>query len=164
MPSSQYATELGRAADAACDRCFELASMELRTLRGGRRAFYPIVRPDQGRFGVGIVDDYHYLVYQDTGFATFVMTSLAGKVVPMLVNGQRIFRYARPSAINKYRSGRRVYWRRDADGNLMGVNEQRRSWVHPGLPPKNFVSRGVNEVAHERANDIYRALLADMGL
>lgn len=163
MPSA-YETELYSTAVMACGRCAEIASRQLRSLRGGRNAFYPIVHADEGKFGVGVIDQYEYLVYQNDGFSTFVMTSLAGRVVPMLINGQRVFRYASKSRIGRFRSGHTTYWRRDSSGNIIGSGEQRRSWVHPGLPTKGFIEQGVKEVALEKANDLYRALLEDFGL
>jgi len=163
MPSA-YETELYATAVIACGRCAEIASRQLKTLRGGRNAFYPVVRADEGKFGVGIIDQYEYLVYQNRGFSTFVMTSLAGRTVPMLINGQRVFRYASKSRIGRFRSGHTTYWRRDSSGNIIGTDEQRRSWVHPGLPTKGFIEQGIQEVARERADDLFHALLEDLGL
>lgn len=157
---SAYEMAMKDAASIACMRCAEFAGQRLKSLRGGIYAFYPKVDMENCKFGVGIVDDYEYLVYQDKGFATFVMSSLKGKTVPMIINGQRVFR--RASRIGKFRSGRTDYWRRGLDGELIASNEQRRSWVHPGLPPKDFLRDGVEAAARECASDIFNALCEDM--
>ena len=159
MPSN-YETAMWSAAELACERAAEFAGERLQSLRGGARAFYPIVDDDSCRFGVGVIPEFHYLVYQDNGFATFPMWSLDGKVVPMVVNGQRIFRRAK--GINLFRSGRKVYWRRNINGELFPSGEQRRAWVHPGLPPKSFVEDGVDSAARERADEIFRAVMEDI--
>ena len=158
--ASDYEAALRSAADYACDKCAELAGQRLKSLRGGRQAFYPYVDMENCRFSVGVVERYHYLVYQDTGFATFVMTSLRGKTVPMVLNGQLEFRKA--TRINEWRAGEKTYWRRNADGELVGSVERRRSWVHPGLSPKNFLVDGATIAATERAQDIFEALLRDL--
>lgn len=155
-----YEQAMANAANVACMRCAEFARMQLKSLRGGMYAFYPKVDVNNCKFGVGIVEEYEYLVYQDTGFATFVMKSLRGKTIPMLIDGRMVFRKA--SRINRFRSGHRNYWRRDINGNLFPSYEQRRSWVHPGLPPKNFIADGVKAAASECADDIFRALCYDM--
>lgn len=160
-----YEDALNDAADAARLRVAELAGQRLQSLKGGVNAFYGYVDPETCRFGVGIVDEYEYLVYQDRGFATFPMVSLRGKVVPMIINGQLIFRKA--NGINRFSSrkpGTTTYWRRGADGELVPSVERRRAWVHPGLPPKNFLADGVKEIAAERADDIFHALMEDWGL
>lgn len=158
--AGEYERALWDAAESACYKCAQFAGQRLKSLRGGVNAFYPNVDVDNCRFSVGIVEKYGYLVYQDTGFATFVMSSLMGKTIPMLINGQLIFR--RATRINRFRPGRKVYWRRGADGELIASEEQRRSWVHPGMPPKSFLSDGVNAAAVEHAQDIYEALVKDM--
>ena len=158
--SGDYERALWDAAGFACDKCAEFAGQRLKSLSGGRSAFYPKVDMDNCRFGVGIVERYGYLVYQDRGFATFVMSSLRGKTIPMMIDGQLVFRVA--TGINQFRRGRKVYWRRNADGELFPVEEQRRAWVHPGLPSKDFISDGVKAAAVECADDIYNALMSDM--
>lgn len=158
--AGEYERALRSAADYACDKCAEFAGQRLKSLRGGRRAFYPNVDLDACKFSVGIVDEYEYLVYQDRGFETFVMTALRGKTIPIMTGGGLIFR--RATKINEWRSGSKVYWRRGADGQLLPHEEQRRSWVHPGLPSKNFIRDGVVAAAEERAQDIFEALMDDL--
>lgn len=159
---SEYEMALQSAAELACDRAAEFAGRQLRSLRGGRLAFYPIVDADKCRFGVGVIDEYHYLVYQNDGFATFTMRSLAGKTVPMIIDGQLIFR--KVTKVNEFRPGRKVYWRRDSNGVLMPSEEQRRAWVHPGLPPKSFIEDGVEAAGRESADDMFHALMRDIGV
>ena len=161
MPG-QYEAALRSAADYACDKCAEYAGQRLKSLKGGRRAFYSNVDMDECRFSVGIVEDYEYLVYQDQGFATFAMRSLRGKTIPMMLDGQLVFRKA--TGINQWRSGTKTYWRRGTDGELLPSVEQRRAWVHPGLPPKNFVRDACEDAARERAQDIFDSILSDWGL
>lgn len=155
-----YERALRRAADLACDKCAEFAGQRLKTLSGGRQAFYGNVDLDACRFSVGVVEKYEYLVYQDRGFATFVMKELRGKTIPMYLDGVLVFRKA--SRINEWRPGAKTYWRRGADGKLLPYEEQRRSWVHPGLPSKDFIRDGVTAAAEESASDIYAALVADI--
>lgn len=157
---SEYELALRDAANLACDKCAELAGQRLKSLKGGRLAFYPNVDMDECRFSVGVVDEYEYLVYQDTGFRTFTMTALKGKTVPMIINGQRIFR--KVTRVNEFKPGRKNYWYRNTDGELFSQEQQARRWVHPGLPPKNFIRDGAAEAALERANDIFAAIVRDM--
>lgn len=160
MPGA-YEQALRDTAELACDKCAELAGQQLKSLSGGRRAFYPNIDEETCRISVGVVDRYHYLVYQDTGFETFAMTALRGKTIPIkLENGQIIYRKA--AGINEWRSGVKTYWRRNASGELVSSVEQRRAWVHPGLPPKNFMREAVTQAAMEKAQDIYEALLSDL--
>ena len=160
---SAYERAMWEAADYARYKVAERASGQLNTLSGGAASFYPTVDMDACKFGVGVVDDYHYLVYQNDGFATFPMWSLQGKVIPMLINGQRVFR--RASKINLFSSRQpnpTMYWRRNSNGELLQSSEPRRRWVHPGLGRKGFIEAGVEDAARERANDIFHALLEDM--
>ena len=161
----RYEAVLRETAELACDRCAEYAGQRLKSLRGGRGAFYANVYPDEFRFAIGVVDEYEYLVYQDTGFETFVMTALKGKTVPLMIDGQRVFRkVTNVGQFNTRRPGMTTYWRRDINGKLFGSVERRRSWVHPGLPPKNFIADGATAAAREKAQDLYEALIFDMGI
>lgn len=160
MSISNYEIAMYDAAELACIKAAEFAGQRLQSLSGGISAFYPSVDLDNARFGVGIVEKYHYLVYQENGFSTFSMVALKGKTVPMVINGQLIFR--KVSKVNEFRPGKKVYWRRNKDGELFPSGEQRRAWVHPGVPPKGFVTDAVKSAAVEKMNDIFRALMADL--
>lgn len=153
-------------ANDACDRAFAIAGSMLRTLKGGRSAFYPKVDLESHRIGVGIVEQYHYLVYQDTGFASFVMRWALGRTIPIhLPNGKVIYRKC--TSVGKFRTGyeghpgRRNYWYRGADGKLVPKFQQRRSWTHPGLGPKNFIAQGVEGALEAGREELDRAIVYD---
>ena len=161
--AGSYERALWDTAELACDKAAEIAGQQLRSLSGGRNAFYPNVDVANSRISVGVVEKYHYLVYQDTGFETFVMTALRGKTIPIRsYDGSIAFRKA--TRINEFRPGRKTYWRRGADGELLPHVEQRRSWVHPGLPKKGFLLEGAIEATKDKAQDLYEALCDDLGI
>lgn len=147
-------------ANAACDYATELAGKELRHLCGGRSCFYPIWDADEDEIGVGIVDKYHYLVYQNRGFATFTMKWAIGRTIPLLLpDGTRIFRYCK--GVGQFRSGFKDYWYRDADGNLVPKRKQKRAWTHPGLGPKNFIEDAVELAVEDNEEDLATAYFYD---
>lgn len=146
-------------ADEACDNAFANGNEVFRTLRGGRYCFYPIVREDGNgeiEVGIGVNPMYHYLVYQENGFASYPMKSLYGKTVPMLIGGQVVFRKC--TGINQFRSGFKTYWHRGIDGELIPEYKQARAWVHPGLPPKRFMEEALDD-AIERNSDLIGIML-----
>lgn len=147
-------------ARTACDYATEYAGKELRHLKGGRNCFYPIWDAENNDVGVGIVDQYHYLVYQNRGFATFTMKWAIGRLVPMLLpDGTRIFRYCR--GVGQFRSGFKDYWYRDIDGNLVPKRKQRRAWTHPGLGPKNFIEKSIESAVKDNEQYIGLAYYYD---
>lgn len=161
MASDYVDFALSIAADIACDYATALAGKELRHLKGGRSCFYPIWSADENRIGVGIIDQYHYLVYQNRGFATFTMKWAIGRTIPLLLpDGTRIFRYCK--GVGQFRSGFKNYWYRDADGNLVPKRRQKRAWTHPGLGPKNFVEDAVMLALEDSEQAIATAYYYDM--
>ena len=158
MPS-QLELQLYDTANKACDYAYANATEDMKTLKGGRSCFYPVVDIKNGKVGVGINADYHYLVYQNNGFASFPMKWAYGRVIPMVVNGKLIFRKC--TGINRFQSGHKNYWQRDANGELIPEFKQKRSWVHPGLPPKNFIEDAVDEAVDEDYYDIQEAIIYD---
>ena len=158
MPSN-YELALRDTANYACDKSAEYAGQCLQSLKGGRLAFYPNVKPKECKFSVGVVDEYHYLVYQELGFQTFAMKELRDKTIPLKLDGQIVFRKA--TGINEFRSGSKTYWRRNVSGEIIPSREQKRAWVHPGMPPKHFIRDGVATAATERADDLFRAIMED---
>lgn len=150
---------LQEAAELACEYAFEYASQDLKTMRGGRNCFYPIVDKDNEEIGVGVNPDYHYLVYQNNGFASFPMKACYGKTIPMFIDGKLVFRKC--TGINQFRSGFKNYWQRDIEGNLISEYKQARAWVHPGLPPKNFLEDAIEKALDDREYDIAEAVFAD---
>ena len=159
MPSR---TELAmaRAAELARDKAVAKASDRLKTLRGGVGSFYPISRPDEMEVGVGVNPPYHYLIYLEDGFASFAMKSLLGKTVPILVNGELIFR--KVTHVGRWRSGFRDFWYYGADGQLASRWGQRRSWTHPGVGPKDFMKEAAQEAADEMQPELDAAMRDDI--
>lgn len=154
LEQTETYTVLWEAAQRACDLAFENATADLRTLKGGRSCFYPIVNPD-GSIDVGVNPDYHYLIYQENGFASFPMTWAYNRVIPMWIDGRLQFRKC--VGINRFQSGHKNYWQRGADGQLVPEYKQKRSWVHPGLPPKHFIADAVDEALEEYEYDLFEA-------
>lgn len=74
---------LQETAELACDYAFDFASQDLKSLKGGRMCFYPIVDRENDEIGVGVNPDYHYLIYQNNGFASFPMKWAYGKAQPL---------------------------------------------------------------------------------
>ena len=117
---------------------------------------YPIV--EDGSIGIGILDEYEYLVYQDRGFETFQMHALEGKVVP-LPDGEGGVKFRRVKNVGFPTAKKGRYVRRDPSGELYVSEEPRTRWTHPGLMPRHFiedaVKRGVNyhrlDIAEELA-------------
>lgn len=105
---------------------------------------YPRVTEDA--VGVRFTKRYEYLKYQNGGFETFVMSELKGKVIPMMIDGELVFRYANPRRIGKFDGRRAWYVRRESDGTLYRHEEPRRRWTHPGLMPRNFVEQAIRRV------------------
>ena len=155
--STHYENALRLVADDACDLAVSKAGGMLKTLKGGRNCFYPVVGDDV--VGVGVNPEYHYLIYQERGFASFPMSASLGKTIPMLINGQLVFR--KVTGINQFRSGHRNYWQRDSDGELIPVYRQRRAWVHPGMGPKNFMRDAIDEAIERDQPMIDEAMLYD---
>lgn len=102
---------------------------------------YPRVTEDG--IGVRFSKRFEYMYYQNGGFETFVMWNLQGKVIPMRIDGELVFRYA--DRINQFKGGRAMYVRR-VDGELQQQEEPRRRWVHPGLMPRHFVEQAIRRV------------------
>lgn len=150
---------LDRMAELACDYAFAYATQDLKTLRGGRSCFYPEVDYDRCEIGVGVNPEYHYLVYQNDGFASYPMRGAYGKTISMWVNGQLIFRKC--TGINQFRSGTRAYWVRGADGELLPETRQARAWVHPGSGPKHFLDDAVESAVSDCRSEMVRAVLQD---
>lgn len=146
-------------AERACDLAVEKAGSMLKSLRGGSSCFYPIVDEEENEIGVGVNPDYHYLVYQNRGFASFAMKSLYNKTIPMVIDGKLVFR--KVTGINQWRPGHRYYWQRDQWGELVPEYKQRRAWVHPGMPPKNFLSLAVDQAIDENQDMIDDAMAFD---
>ena len=138
------------------------ASMMLSTLSGGVDSFYANYDIDKMQVRLGVVDERHYLLYQEHGFASFPMWWVDGRVIPLtLKNGTRIFRRGRD--VNKYKPGpRKTYWYRQDGGKLAGQLQTSRRWVHPGLPPKNFMRDAVREAIAESQPDIDQAIMEDI--
>ena len=111
-------------ADRACDLAVEKAGSMLNSLKGGRSCFYPIVDEDENEIGVGVNPDYHYLVYQNRGFASFAMKSLYNKTIPMVIDGKLVFR--KVTGINQWRPGHKYYWQRDQWGELFIPIQQKK--------------------------------------
>jgi hypothetical protein len=144
----------------ACDLAAEKAGRQLKTLSGGRAAFYPKIDVQGMRVGVGVIERYHYLVYQDTGFACFPMNWAIGRTIPIhLPDGSVVFRYC--GDVGSPRGGIQRYWYYGADGRLVSRNEIKRSWTHPGLPPKYFLRDAANEAVRRNRPDIARAARVD---
>ena len=156
---SNYQDALYDAAEEACDIAFANASYDLKTLKGGRMCFYPIADEQNEQFGIGVNPDYHYLIYQENGFASFPMKWAYGRVIPMMINGKLIYR--RCTGVGELREGYKNYWQRGLDGELMAEYRQKLSWVHPGLPPKNFMADAIYRVQVDRQNDFEAAILKD---
>lgn len=148
---------LREVAEDACGLAAEKAGEMLSSLKGGRDSFYPVVRGET--VGVGVNPEYHYLIYQENGFASFTMTACFGKTIPMVIDGRLVFRKC--TGLNQFRPGFKTYWVRGQDGELVPEYRQRRAWVHPGLPPKNFMRDAVAEAVERNRDLIDEAYLRD---
>lgn len=157
MAMSYTESTMRDVANVACDKAVEKAGWVLKSLRGGRACFYPVSYEDI--VGVGVNHEYHYLIYLDRGFASFPMRAIFNKTIPMVINGQLTFR--KVTGINQWRPGHRYYWQRGSDGELIPEWKQRRSWVHPGYGPTNFISAAVEEAIEENQDDIDLAIYFD---
>lgn len=159
MAETRYEKALRITAERACDIAVQKAGSMLKSLKGGRDCFYPIVDFDESEIGIGINHEYHYLVYQDRGFASFPMRAIYGKVIPMVIDGELVFR--KVTGINQWRPGHRYYWQRNQWGELVPEYRQRRAWVHPGVGPKNFISDSVDLAILENQDEIDESYLFD---
>jgi hypothetical protein len=159
MADTMYQSTLYDIANDACEKAFVYASRELKTMKGGRSAFYPRVNTQKGTVGIGVIQPYHYLVYQEKGFASFPMKWAYGRVVKMLVDGKFIYRKC--TNLNQFRTGTRVYWGRQGNGHLISHTAQKRSWVHPGLGPKRFMRDAVKDAVRDGQEELDRAIIAD---
>jgi hypothetical protein len=144
----------------ACNIAAEKGSAIFKTFKGGTSAFYPSPDYEAGEAGVGINEDYHYLIYQENGFQSFSMKALYGKTIPMMIDGVLIFR--KVTNINQFRSGKKTYWIRNQDGELMPEYKQARSWVHPGHKPVEFISEAIDESIDKHQEDIDYAYVGGM--
>lgn len=151
---------LDAVSETACDLAAEYGSGMFNTFSGGRLAFYPAPDYEAGYAGVGINPENHYLIYQENGFASFAMTALYGKTVPMIVGGALIFRVV--TNINQWRSGQKTYWLRNQDGELMPETKQARSWVHPGHEPTRFIADAIDDAIAQHQEDIDYAFVGGM--
>lgn len=160
---SRYGDALHEAAEDACGYAYENASYMLKTLKGGRMCFYPVADEEDGVVGVGLNTEYHYLVYQNNGFASFPMTWAIGRVVPMMINGELQYRYCRSVGYEQpwMQPNHKNYWQRDADGELIPEFGPKLGWVHPGLPRKGFIDEAVECAIEEHADRIEQARLQD---
>lgn len=149
---SYFERELRETAELACDYAFQFASQDLKSLKGGRMCFYPVVDAENESIGVGVNPDYHYLIYQNRGFASFPMKWAYGRVIPMFIDGELIFRKC--TGMNQFRSGFKNYWQRDIDGKLLSEYRQARAWVHPGLGPKSFIDDAIDLALDDKIDDL----------
>ena len=160
---SRYEDALNLVAEYACDiaaSTYYPMWFNGKGPRNGRQSFYPIVDAKTDTIAVGINPDNHYLVYLEHGFATFPMWWAEGRTIPMRDrDGKTFFRKAK--GVNLFTSGKNVYWRRDADGNLIGTLEQKRRWVHPGVPPRPFIKQAMVQAVKEGEGIIQEALIED---
>ena len=159
MPSRTEGA-MWRIANRACGLAAEKASERLKTLKGGIGSFYPVCRPDSMEVGVGVVPRHHYLIYLEDGFAGFAMKSLYGKIIPMYLDGELVFR--KVTHIGRWRSGFTTGWYRDSQGNLVSRRVQRRSWTHPGVGPKDFMKEAAAEAAESLQGDLDEAMRYDI--
>lgn len=159
-PSSNLESVLWDIANVACDRATGNAGGLFRTFRGGRACFFPKVDVNGRRVGIGLNPTYHYLIYQENGFQAFTMRWALGRTIRMVLPGGAVI-FRKCVALNRFRSGRRTYWYRDENGELVGRDQQRRSWVHPGVPPSDFMRRSVSEAVVQGQHDIDGAIMAD---
>lgn len=100
----------------------------------------------------------HYMSLQNKGFAGFLMTALAGKVIPMRnkFSGRISFRYANPDTIGQ----RRIRDRDPKTGQILPGNNPIR-WRHPGLKSKNFAEKGMEIAVRKNANLIVKDFLTN---
>ena len=158
MATTHYENALYVTANIACDKAVEKAGWVLRSLSGGRNSFYPVAHDDV--VGVGVNNEYHYLVYLNRGFASFPMKAIYGKTVPILgADGQIHFRTV--TGINQFRPGHRYYWQRNAHGELVPEWKQRRAWVHTGYPAQNLLDAAVSDAVKENQDIIDTAIYLD---
>ena len=157
-----YEKSLYATANYACDLAYENALPIFKTFKGGRMAFFPCVDVENGRIGVGVNPDYHYLIYQERGFASFPMSWAYGRTIPLMINGQIVFRKC--TGVNRFQSGHKNYWQRGVDGKLIPEFKQKRSWVHPGLPPKHFMAEAIEQAIKDKSRMIkYSEILEHLG-
>lgn len=160
---TRYYDALYDTAEYACDLAFANASNDLKTLKGGRSSFYPVVDEESDQIGIGINTNYHYLIYQNNGFASFPMSWAVGRVVPMLINGKVVYRKCRGVGYEQpwMQPNHKNYWQRGIDGDLIPEYSPKLGWVHPGMPPKNFIDDAIEQAIEDNIDEIDAAKVQD---
>lgn len=159
----RYYDALYDAAEYACDLAYSNATSDLKSLRGGRLCFYPLVDEEEGEVGIGLNSSYHYLIYQNNGFASFPMSWAVGRVVPLMINGEIVYRKCQGVGYEQpwMQPNHKNYWQRGINGDLIPEYGPKLGWVHPGLPPKNFIDDALAQAIDENKADIDAARVLD---
>ena len=106
----------------------------------GASGLYAIINEDT--FGIGIQPWAYYMHYQNDGIKPFIMWNLENKTIPMNIGGQLIFRKA-------VGVGRHQIMKRDPKTGQVMTGNKPIKWRHPGLKPKHFIERAMDEVTHK---------------
>lgn len=112
----------------------------------GARSLEAIFHP--GEVGIRVPEEAYYMMIQNRGFKPFIMWSLEGKTIPMRgASGQISFVRAKDV-------GKRQITSRDEKGRIVSSKIR---WRHPGLAPKNFLERGVDQAIREYMDNMSRS-------
>lgn len=116
----------------------------------GASSIYPVY--DENSFGLRAGKKYMY--YQNFGTKPFFMTSLEGKVVPMMINGELIFRRVKGV-------GEHQITTRNALGQIE-VGNRPYKWRNPGIKGSHFMERALDETVETYKQVIYRSLIVHL--
>ena len=96
----------------------------------------------EGEIGIHIPDDVIYMLYQNQGIQPRIMKELAGKTIPIRnPNGSISFRRATEDNI-----GKKKITSRNEKGQII---TSRISWRYPGLKPKYFIEKSLQQATDE---------------
>lgn len=127
---------------SSCRKISELAARKAResarSFGWSSRTIEALVPLDRGDGQVGIQSKQKYIMHQERGIKSFLMTWVEGRIVPMGGPGGLHFRkgshVGEPGWVNIPHVGR-VY------------REQR--WRHPGIKPKHFMEQALTDAIAE---------------
>ena len=123
--------------------------------KGGARALR--AWSQTGQVGINVPEQAKHLLHQERGIRSFVQTKLKGKVVPIRDkdSGEIVFRYVNPQKTGKFKTGpRKTVHLRNASGQLISTPLTRRHWTHPGLAPKNFLRKAIDQAIKEYMDEL----------
>lgn len=106
----------------------------------GARSIYAVSGPGV----IGLRAGNTYMYYQEFGIRPFLMTALEGKTIPMS-DGHGGIRFRRVKGVGM----RQITDRDPMTGRILPGNRPIK-WRHPGIAPKKFMERALNEAIDKR--------------